>query len=262
MDLMQAVLAELTTKNLLIIAQLVVLEGLLSFDNALALAALVKGRIQDPVLQRRALTYGIWGAYFFRIVVVFIGVWLMKFEWVKAMAGGYLIYICVKELFFKRKEEEPEEVSPQSRLPGSAFFRIFRFYGKLSVFWQTIIAVELMDVMFSIDSIGVALALSDVKWILVTGAVLGILMMRLAAKFFIKIMDTFPILEPTAFVLVGLAGLNVILKLKDLPLGFTTLTIDREIPEHPFLALLVSILVGAMILNKLFPARFAKKAHH
>ena len=241
-------LGTITLTHVGLILQLVILEGLLSFDNALALAALVRTRLKSPEDQKRALTWGIWGAYVFRIGIVFIGVWLMKYEWVKLLAGVYLVWLAISQLFFHHKsvEQEVSELAPH-----------WMDFMKISPLWKTIIAVELMDIMFSIDSIGVALAISDVKWVLVTGAILGILMMRVAAQMFVGLIEKFPILEKTAFVLVGLAGLNVVLKIKDLPLGFTTLTIDSAIPEHPFMFLLVGILVGALLLNKLFPKNFA-----
>lgn len=252
---MEDIVSQLTWANSLIILELVILEGLLSFDNALALAALVKGRLTDPKDQKLALLWGIWGAYIMRTGVVFIGVWLMEYEWAKAIAGGYLVWLAASELFFKKElENETAEVSFID--PNSDVYKSHR----LKRLWKTILAVELMDFMFSIDSIGVALAISNVKWVLVTGALLGILMMRIAAGAFIKLIDSFPILEKTAFVLVGLAGVNVLLKLKNLPLGFAHLTIDKEIPEAVFLPLLLFVLIGAMVLNKMFPEKFGHKA--
>lgn len=241
-----------TGQNLLDIGTLVILEGLLSFDNALALAATVKSRLRDPEDQKHALRWGIWGAYIFRTLIIFVGVTLMKIEWVKATAAGYLIWLAVTELWPKKEEDEnAPEVLPDAHEKG-----ISR-YLKLSPLWSTILAVELMDIMFSIDSIGVAFAISSEPWILIAGAILGILMMRFAATIFIKLIDKFPILTKTAFVLVGLAGLNMILKLKDLPLGpLGSLTIDKEIPEHVFTASLAIIFFGAMGLNALFPRWF------
>lgn len=251
--LMQAPWGAINGQNLLDIGMLVVLEGLLSFDNALALAATVKSRLSDPTDQKRALRYGIWGAYFFRLLVIFVGIKLMKIEWVKAVAAGYLIWLAVSELWPKGEEKGEEEKLPDPHEKGIARFL------KLSPLWSTIVAVELMDLMFSIDSIGVAFAISDKEWILIAGAVLGIVMMRFAATVFIHLIDKFPVLVKTAFLLVGLAGLNMILKLKNLPLGpLGELTIDKEIPEHMFTLLLASIFFGAMALNAFFPKLFTK----
>lgn len=241
-----------TGQNAMDVGTLVILEGLLSFDNALALAATVKTRLTDPLDQKHALRYGIWGAYIFRILVIFLGVTLMKIEWVKAAAAGYLIWLAVSELWPKSEAEEANHTLPDPHEKGAS--RLL----KLSPLWSTILAVELMDIMFSIDSIGVAFAISSEPWILVAGAVLGILMMRFAATVFIKLIDRFPVLTKTAFVLVGLAGINMVLKLKNLPLGpLGELTIDKEIPEHMFTGGLATIFVGSMGLNYMFPRWFA-----
>ncbi|WP_186647005.1 TerC family protein [Fluviispira vulneris] len=245
---------EFNWAQVVIIINLVILEGLLSFDNALALAALVRKKLKDVKLQKKALVWGLWGAYTMRVGIIFVGVWLMQYEWVKALAGIYLVYLAIHELFFHKKGVETHETD-LSDIKNTALKSSSR------VFVMTILQVELMDLMFSIDSIAVALAISDVKWVLITGAVLGVLMMRIAAQFFIKLIDKFPILEKTAFVLVGFAGVNVLLKLKDLNLGFMYLTIDKHIPENIFLSMMVGILIGAMILNKLFPKKFSHKTN-
>jgi YkoY family integral membrane protein len=243
---------DINMTHVLIIVQLIILEGLLSFDNAIALAALVRKKLKDPTQQKRALIWGIWGAYVLRIGIIFVGVWLMKYEWVKALAGIYLVYLAIHELFFhKNINPDLEEINRgKSGTVGNSLLVNTR------VFVMVILQVELMDLMFSIDSIAVALAISDVKWVLVTGTVLGVLLMRVAAQFFITLIEKFPILEKTAFVLVGIAGLNVLLKLKDLNLGFTLLTIDKPIPEEIFLGLMIGILIFSMLLNKLFPKKF------
>ena len=243
----------ISTADLVLVLQLVILEGLLSFDNALALAALVSRRLSDPEDRKKALTWGIWGAYFFRTIVVFVGVWLMTHEWVKAVAGFYLVQMAVRELFFKKDHFEAEAKSA-----GEESRKWFKGL-KISPLWSTIIAVEVMDIMFSIDSIAAALALSNKVWVLLLGAVLGILLMRVAANSFIVLIHKFPILEKTAFVLVLLAGINVCLKIKGMDLGFMTLTIDRPIPEHLFTILLFAIFLGSLLLNARYPHWFKVK---
>jgi YkoY family integral membrane protein len=246
-------LESISTVDLVLVLQLVILEGLLSFDNALALAALVSRRLSNPEDRKKALTWGIWGAYFFRTIVVFVGVWLMAHEWVKAVAGLYLVQMAVRELFFKKDHFEAEAKSA-----GEESKKWFKGL-KISPLWSTIIAVEVMDIMFSIDSIAAALALSDKVWVLLLGAVLGILMMRVAANSFVVLIHKFPILEKTAFVLVLLAGINVCLKIKGMDLGFMTLTIDRPIPEHLFTTLLFGIFLGSLLLNARYPHWFKVK---
>ncbi len=237
-------------QDLAIVLQLVILEGLLSFDNALALAALVEKRLPNPTDRKHALTWGIWGAYAFRTLVIFIGVWLMANPWVRVAAGLYLVWIAIDELFLKKSGDDKSVPS----------FNLG--FIKISPFWSVVVAVELMDIMFSVDSIAVALALSKKTWVLILGAVLGILMMRIAAQFFITLIAKFPILTKTAFILVGIAGINILLDSKHIPIPFTRsseINIDLAIPEHPFLLILFSIFLGSILLNWMFPQKFTRK---
>lgn len=231
---MDAFLAYFTLANLFAVMYLVLLEGVLSVDNALALAALVKGRLKNPEDQKRALRWGILGAYVFRTVIIFAGVWLMAHEWVKWIAAGYLIYLSITELFFKRKMQDDGE----NEVGG---FNL-RFLTPLV---STIVSVELMDIMFSVDSIAVALTISDKAPILITGAVLGILAMRFAAGYFIKLIEKFPVLEKTAFVLVLLAGIKIIVEL-----------LGVHVPELVFMPVMFAIVGGSMWLNKAKPELF------
>lgn len=189
----------ITWTHIIIVLELAIIEGLLSFDNALALAALVKKKLKNPEQQKKALLWGIWGAYIMRTATILLGVFLMKYEWVKASAGIYLVYLAVHELFFVKKLHK-KDVEEKKNIPAGSIAK-----ASTRVFILAILQVELMDFMFSIDGVAVALAISNVPWVLVSGAVLGILMMRVAARYFIVLIDKFPILEKTAFVLVGVS---------------------------------------------------------
>jgi YkoY family integral membrane protein len=249
-------LDKITATDVGMVLQLAILEGLLSFDNALALAALVTDRLKNPDDRKKALLWGIWGAYIIRIGIVFVGVWLMEREWIKFLAGGYLVWIAVNELFLKKDKEEEDEVKPEAGKEASV--RRSAGEGWIAL-WKTILAVELMDLMFSIDSVAVALAVSNEKWVLIAGAILGILMMRIAAQYFIKLIDRFPILVETAFVLVGIAGIKVLLEIKHLEIGSRKVELlGLHIPEGILLPLMVVILVGAILYNYKFPEKFKK----
>lgn len=250
--------AALTWLHLGMVAQLAILEGLLSFDNALALAALVSDRLKNPTDRKHALLWGIWGAYLMRIIIVFVGVWLMEHSWVRLLAGAYLIWMAVNELFIKSeaKQHHPQQEAHAFHLPREHDHHNIPSAG-LRALWQTILAVELMDLMFSIDSVAVALAISKEKWILISGAVLGILMMRIAASYFIKLIEKFPILIKTAFVLVGIAGVKVVAEVPALDIGnFHMPWLGLHIPEIIFLPAMFLILIGAMVYNARNPERF------
>lgn len=177
-------------QDVMVIGFLVLLEGLLSIDNALVLAMLAKDL--PPEQRKKALTYGIAGAIIFRFIAIGFASYLMEWRWVKFVGGGYLLYIGFENLLQGEKARVAE--------------------SKKRGFWATVAMIELMDIAFAVDSILAALALSSKTWIVVTGGVLGMIMMRFAASVFIKLLDRFPNFEVTAYLLVILIGFKIILE--------------------------------------------------
>lgn len=159
------------------------LEGLLSADNALVLAVLVK---HLPKQQRqRALLYGVVGAFVMRFLGLLAAVWIIQFWYLRALGGGYLLYLALRHFIH---HSSPERRERPKEGPG---------------FWKTVLMVELMDAAFAIDSILVAVGLSESLWVIYTGGILGIVAMRFAAGGFLKILERFPALEHTAYVLIA-----------------------------------------------------------
>src|SRR5262249_26988931 len=151
--------------DLLTIVLLVGLEGLLSADNAMVLAVLVLGLPKEE--QRKALRYGILGAFAFRGVATLLAVYLIRLGWVKLAGAAYLLYLVVRH-FSQRGGSEMRRRAPQAHSQ----------FG-LSAFWATVVKVELTDLVFAVDSILVAVAMSPKLWVVLSGGVLGIVMMRL-----------------------------------------------------------------------------------
>ena len=193
-----------------IIVTLVIMEGLLSFDNALVLAIMAK-RLKDPAQQRKALMYGMWGAVGFRMLFIALGVFLIKLWWLKVLGGVYLLYLAYSH--FKGGDEEDADADGMlDKYQDTFLHKILRKFGiHLSLFVSTIISIEIMDLAFSVDSILAALALSDKFWVLALGGVLGIAMMRGVAGVFIKLIDKVPELEHTAFILIAIIAIKLIL---------------------------------------------------
>lgn len=184
--------------DLLVIGVLIVLEGLLSCDNAVVLALLVKDL--PPEKRGKALRYGIIGAYVFRIVALGLAVWIMSKWYLKVLGGAYLLWLAIRHFRHKDVDElgREREVKP--------------FFG-LSAFWSTVVAVELTDIVFSVDSIAAAVALSDKLFVLIIGGLLGILAMRFAAQGFVKLLERFPRLETAAFVAVAVIGAKLMMEI-------------------------------------------------
>ena len=172
-----------------IIASLIVLEGLLSADNAIVLAVMVK---HLPVnQQKKALLYGIFGAWGFRLVAILLGTYLIKIWWIKLVGAAYLLKMAIEYFFGKSGADDEPEDKP---------------YG----FWRTVLCVEMMDIAFSIDSILASLGVSDKTWVLFVGGVLGILMMRGVAQIFLVLLEKYPRLETTAYTLIMAIGLRML----------------------------------------------------
>ncbi len=210
-----------------IIFWLIILEGLLSCDNALVLAVLVNKLPKHQ--QKKALLYGIWGAYFFRFVAIGLGTYLVKITWVQILGAGYLLWMAGK--FFLSKSNHEEEEDAEVKISG--------FWVKLvGPFWATVIAVELMDITFSVDSILAAFAMSSEVWVLFVGGLLGILMMRGVATIFIKLLDKYPELEASAYILIALIGA----KLMGQAFGY-------HVSHTIFFSVMALVLIGTIVLH-------------
>lgn len=230
--------------DLIVILLLVLLEGLLSIDNALVLGLLAK-RVPKH-LQGRALTYGLVGAFVFRFVAVATASYLLKWHVVKLIGGGYLIYIAVKHLFFESQEESQETLSTDKEghlelrdaatgSPLTAEQEMLEIKERVPVpvpeeklragrsFWMTVAVIELTDIAFAVDSILAAIALVGAPpadhpenafhpklWVVVTGGLLGIMLMRVAAAMFIRLLEKFPRFELSAYLLVIVIGLKLL----------------------------------------------------
>ena len=133
--------------DLITIGLLVVLEGLLSADNALVLAILVLGLPRHQ--QRKALRYGILGAFAFRILATLLAVHLLAVAWVKLIGALYLLYLSWQHFFgHSGGTEDRRAIQPARPWLG------------LTAFWATVVKVELTDIVFAVDSILVAVAMS------------------------------------------------------------------------------------------------------
>ncbi|MBG0967590.1 hypothetical protein [Bacillus sp. SRB3LM] len=193
-------------ENLYIVFILVLMEGLLSADNALVLS-MMASKIKDPVKQKKALYYGMVGAVAFRAIFILLGTIILKFWIIKVLGAAYLLHLAISH--FKSQGEEEMNVD---KYENTIFHKILGKFGvRLSQFWAIVVSIEFMDLAFSIDSITAALALSDKFWVLALGGVLGIIMMRSVAGVFIKLINRVPEMEHTAFVLIAIIGLKMLL---------------------------------------------------
>ena len=184
--------------DLITIGLLVLLEALLSADNALVLAILVLGLPKRQ--QRKALRYGIAGAFAFRIAAVLLAIHLIQFGFVKLAGAAYLLYLSYGHFFSHATVEERREIKRATPWLG------------LSAFWATVVKVELTDVVFAVDSILVAVAMSPKIWVVITGGLLGILAMRFVIGQLLVLVRRYPALVDGAFVIIAWVGVKLVLE--------------------------------------------------
>lgn len=237
-------------KDWMIILTLIIMECLLSVDNAVVLAA------QTQVLptkseKEKSLIYGLWGAYLFRFIVIGIGTYLINFWEIKLAGSIYLFYLSFKFFYDQRHPKQAAEHEKEKEEREEA-----RHKGKkkkkkhvLSLFWRTVISIESMDIVFSIDSVLAALAISDNPVVVLIGGMIGILCMRGVAEIIIKLMDIIPELQPMAYVLIAIIALKLLLALP--PLRW-------EMPNTAF-AILVFVILSVTIIFHLW--RIKKHGH-
>ncbi len=202
MDIIHQLLGEDIQAGLLIILNLIVIESLLSVDNAAVLATMV---IDLPKEQRsKALRYGILGAYVFRGICLFLASWLVKIWWLKPLGGLYLLYLAFD--FFKGKADNNGEEEAINKNENWIYKSTV---GLVGTFWATVALVEVMDLAFSIDNVFAAVAFTKHVFLIYTGVFIGILAMRFVAQAFVKLIEKFTFLETVAFVVIGVLGIKL-----------------------------------------------------
>jgi tellurite resistance protein TerC len=199
-----------------IIIQLIFLEGILSIDNAAILGAMVTtlsdkepipwpkslhwlSKILDKPLGHQrvaALRVGLLGAYVGRGAMLFAASFIIHNPWLKLIGAIYLIRLAVDDLSAQGYSGEEEEMKPVKR----------------RTFWATVLSVELMDLVFSLDNVVAAVSLSNKLWVVFIGVFIGILVMRFAAGIFSYVVEREPILKTAAYMLVFNIGVELLLE--------------------------------------------------
>ncbi len=188
---------------------LIVLEGLLAADNAVVMAVMVK---HLPRLeQKKALFYGLLGAFVFRFTALFMITFLVNIWQIQAVGAAYLLFISGKSIYDKQKK-------------GNAEIDLNK--GKKSGFWMTVLKVELADIAFALDSMLAAVALAVTLpelgdfhigginggqfIVMLLGGLIGLVIMRFAARQFVVLLEKYPSLETAAFLIVGWVGVKLL----------------------------------------------------
>lgn len=222
----------------MIILSLILIECLLSVDNAIVLAAQTQ-KLPTKKEQEKSLFYGIWGAYLFRFLLIGVGSYLIHFWEIKVIGAAYLMYLAVKHFWVRAHPHQTQKAAKKNKKKP-----------RISLFWSVVLSIEAMDIVFSIDSILASLAISPNPVIVLIGGLIGILAMRGVAEVIMRLLEIVPELEVVAYGLIALIAVKLFL---------TIPAIDIEIPAALFGAVVILAIAGAIVANRLKNNRSAKK---
>ncbi|MBP3966519.1 TerC family protein [Paenibacillus lignilyticus] len=242
---------------------LIGLEGLLSADNALVLAVIAKQLPEEQ--KKRAINYGIIMAFVFRFAALFAISFIANVWQVQAIGAAYLLYLGLKHIiqakFGKKNESMRKEEKKEAAGKG---------------FWPTVGKIALADLAFAIDSIlaavALALGLPDSPLrefggmdggqfiVVVLGGIAGLVLIKYAATWFVKLLGQRPALETTAYVIVAWVGV----KLAVITLAHDDIGVfDHDFPHSTGWTLtFYAVLVAVAVIGWFAPGNKATETSH
>ena len=195
---------------------LIILEILLSADNAIALASLTKS-LKNSEDRTRALNIGITISLILRIFLILLSAFLLKYLIIRILAGLYLIYLFFSNVILKGKNYSDEEIKKD-----------YSNFNKIN-FIKVVALLSVTDLAFSIDSITTAVAISDQYILVVTGAFIGVIALRFTSEIFLRLIEYFTRLEMAGYIAILIIGSKLILN---------TIFVESFLPDFYFYILI------------------------
>jgi len=199
---------------------LIILELLLSADNAIALASLTKS-LESPVLRSKALNIGIIISLIFRIFLILLSNILLQYIIIRIFAGLYLIYLFISNVFFSRQSDIDNSDNDKLNNDNIKFLKI-------------VLLLSLTDFAFSIDSITTAVAISDQYILIILGAIIGVLALRFTSGLFLGLLEKFLRLETAGYIAILIVGIKLLLN---------TLIKETILPDYYFYILIFAAFI-------------------
>ena len=176
------------------LAALALLEAVLSADNAVAIAALVRD-LEPAHLRTKALNWGLVAAFGLRIAVICLASWVLRYPQVQLLGGCYLLWLALRHFQDQfASEQEAAGQAPRDVLP----------------FATVIGMVAITDLAFSLDSVTAAVAVTDQVWLVVIGGAMGVAMLRFLAGWVMVWMERFVNLQNAAYLTVLAVGVRLV----------------------------------------------------
>ena len=202
---------------------LIILEILLSADNAIALASLTRF-LKNSEDRTRALNIGITISLILRILLILLSAFLLKYLIIRIFAGVYLIYLFFSNVILKGNNYSDEEINKD-----------YSNFNKIN-FIKVVALLSVTDLAFSIDSITTAVAISDQYILVVTGAIIGVIALRFTSEIFLRLIEYFTRLEMAGYIAILIIGSKLILN---------TIFVESFLPDFYFyILILISFLWG------------------
>lgn len=230
---------------ILTIFVITLLEASLSIDNAAVLAVIVNKKLQGDE-RNKALKYGIWGAIIFRGLCLFLVAWIINNpvvgDWFKVIGGLYLLKLAYSGFTSEKDSIEDGNVK---------WYEKWLEKIKISPFWSTVIVVEFVDIVFSLDNLVAVVGMSKNIWVICIGVFIGIFIMRYIASKFSVLMEKFPSLEKSAFIVIALLGLKLLVTAIAAHVGFMK-PIHDAFEKHSTDFIFSGIMMAIFFLPMLF----------
>ena len=226
----------------------------LSVDNIFVIAIIFSAFRIPQKYQHRVLFWGILGAIVFRGLMIYFGVLLIhKFAWTSYLFGAFLLYTAIKMLLTNEDEKfEPKKsfvykalrkiIPVSSLIEGEHFFVKRRHIKAATPLFVALIVIEVMDVVFAMDSVPAILAITSDPFLVFSSNIFAILGLRSMYFFLANMLERFSYLEYSLIAILSFVGLKMLLH------NFF------EIPEGASLGFIaLSLIVGIIVSLKMNP---------
>ncbi len=206
-------------------------EYALSVDNIFVILLLLKYFQVKEEYYHKTLFWGILGAMFFRGIFIFVGAILIHhFSWLLYIFGVFLLYSGIRIYFEDGDEQIEPEKNPVLKLckkylpmtdkdHGSSF--LVKENGKwlFTPLFLVIILIETTDLIFAVDSIPAAFAITQNEFLIYTSNIFAV--MGLRAMFFLLagIIDKFYLLQKGLSIILFFIGAKMLLEIWDIELN-------------------------------------------
>jgi tellurite resistance protein TerC len=227
------------------------LEKALSVDNLFVFLMLFTYFGVKPDAQRRALNYGLIGVLLLRGILIFAGVALIQsFEWILYLFGAVVIYTGFIMAFGSEKEFDPGKsrtiklvsrfvkVSPEFQ--GTRFF--IREFGRriATPLFLVVCVIEVMDVIFAVDSIPAIFAVTRDPFIIYSSNILAVLGLRSLYFLLMRAQDAFRFVKQGVGAILWFIGVKMII-----PAFWPSAVISNTIA----LTVVISVLLLSILLS-------------